>query len=95
MNLKNTIINNIRRYMDGEYHIGIVENWNINQPNEFNSKIHWIDMNGYSGGWLADPFIINVSDDTFTILVEEFRYDTRMGRLSEAIVSRVLGGISS
>lgn len=45
-------------------------------------------MAGYKGGWIADPFIIDVDKDSITLLVEEFRFDTGRGRLSKVSVSR-------
>lgn len=78
----------IHRLLDGEYFIGIVENWDLERVDDFYSQINWVDMNGYKGGWLADPFIIDADSEKITLLVEEFRFDTGRGRLSKVTVKR-------
>lgn len=38
--------------------------------------------------WYADPFLFEVTDTTFVVLVEEFRYDHPVGRLAKLVVDR-------
>lgn len=78
----------IRRYLDGSYFVGIVENWNLENLDNYSSRIRWINTDGYNAGWFADPFIINVDQSTITLLVEEYLFETRKGRLSLIKVSR-------
>lgn len=78
----------IHRYLDGAYHIGFVENWDLEQPEKTYSNTKWLNTSTYRGGWFADPFIISADDNYITLLVEEFRYDTGKGRLSKIQVQR-------
>lgn len=38
--------------------------------------------------WYADPFLFEVTDTSFVVLVEEFRYDYPVGRLAKLVVDR-------
>ena len=49
---------------------------------EFNT-IKWLDTSDYSGGWFADPFILSYDGDNIELLVEEYRYCDRKGRISK------------
>lgn len=44
--------------------------------------------NPYKDRWFADPFIIDVSDTNYTLLVEEFLYELDKGRISKLTVDR-------
>lgn len=44
-------------------------------------QIRWINSNT-TDSWYADPFILNEDNDSFEILVEEFPYSTKRGRIS-------------
>ena len=61
------------------YNIGFVDE---EEKSKANPKIHWLKLGSYRKGWFADPFILKVSDKTMEILVEEYLYNTRLGRLS-------------
>ena len=50
-------------------------------------KVHWIkNLPNYS--WFADPFILTVDTKIITILVEEFFYSNKKGRISKLVVNR-------
>lgn len=49
--------------------------------------VEWV-KNPYRDGWLADPFVLNVSDEVIDLLVEDFRYDDGKGRISKVTVDR-------
>ncbi|MBP5397705.1 MAG: hypothetical protein J6Y32_03595 [Bacteroidales bacterium] len=38
--------------------------------------------------WYADPFLLDVTEDKFIVLVEEFRYDNPVGRIARLEVDR-------
>lgn len=42
----------------------------------------------YRDRWFADPFIVEETADTYIILVEEYMYSTRLGRLARLTVSK-------
>ncbi len=50
-------------------------------------KIHWMEYD-FTDRWFADPFILSVSDDEITVLVEELSYAINRGRLAKLIVDR-------
>lgn len=43
-------------------------------------EISWLKTD-YKGGWFADPFILSETKDRIELLVEEFHYATRRGRI--------------
>ena len=42
----------------------------------------------YSKGWFADPFILEVTNSEIVLIVEEYEYKKRKGRISEIIVDK-------
>ena len=48
---------------------------------DFTHKIQWIDSNT-DKSWYADPFIIGENSSSFEIMVEEFPYTTKRGRIT-------------
>jgi hypothetical protein len=50
-------------------------------------KIHWIKGTPKSS-WFADPFILSETDNHINILVEEFFYANKKGRISKLVVNR-------
>ena len=38
--------------------------------------------------WYADPFLFEVTDTSFVVLVEEFRYEHPVGRLAKLVIDR-------
>ena len=73
-----------------KYNIGFL----YDDPNAFlythttARNIKWLNMNGYRNGWFADPFLLDVTDNRIIVLVEEFVYDNRRGRLSQLTIDR-------
>ncbi len=71
------------------YSIGFIHNNPIENVSRFNfDDVRWIDMNGYKHGWFADPFILEVKVDEIVLLVEEFEYYNKKGRLCKIRVSK-------
>lgn len=50
-------------------------------------RIHWVKHNN-KDSWFADPFILSISDDHISLLVEEFIYSYNRGRISRLTVNR-------
>ena len=50
-------------------------------------EVHWLKDN-YKKGWLADPFILRITDDEIVVLVEEFVYKLKRGVISQLTVNR-------
>lgn len=42
----------------------------------------------YTQGWFADPFVLDVTDDKIFLLVEEWHYVNRRGRISRLTIDR-------
>ncbi|MBR1793570.1 MAG: hypothetical protein IJ764_08045 [Bacteroidales bacterium] len=42
----------------------------------------------YTQGWFADPFVLDVTDDEIFLLVEEWHYANRRGRISRLAIDR-------
>ncbi len=50
--------------------------------------ITWMKLGKYSSGWFADPFILEMTNSEIILLVEEYEYKKRKGRISEIVVDR-------
>ena len=69
------------------YNIGFVEE---NVDEVINCKpitVNWL-KHSYKDRWFADPFILDVTDDEFVVLVEEWNDRIQRGRISKLIVDR-------
>lgn len=69
------------------YNIGFVEE---NVDDVINGKpitVNWL-KHSYKDRWFADPFILDVTDDEFVVLVEEWYDPIQRGRISKLIVDR-------
>lgn len=49
--------------------------------------VRWL-KGSYNKGWFADPFILDANDDTVHVLVEEYVYKEKKGRISLLEVDR-------
>lgn len=50
-------------------------------------SLHWM-VDSDRQRWYADPFILKVNDDSVVVLVEEYSYNIKRGRLARLIVDR-------
>lgn len=69
------------------YNIGFVKE---NVDDVINGKpitVNWL-KHSYKDRWFADPFILDVTDDEFVVLVEEWYDPIQRGRISKLIVDR-------
>jgi hypothetical protein len=56
------------------------------------SKIH-IVKNPYKNKWFADPFILRDTELELTLLVEEFDYDVKRGRIAQIVIDKYKNAI--
>ena len=49
--------------------------------------IHWLKHN-YTDRWFADPFLLEVTEKQIIVLVEEYCYKIRKGRIARLVISR-------
>jgi len=50
-------------------------------------NIHWMKHN-YTDRWFADPYLLEVNDKEIIVLVEEFCYKLRKGRIVRLVIRR-------
>ena len=50
-------------------------------------EVRWM-KHQRKGGWFADPFVLDVTDTTISLLAEEFRFKTGKGRIVRLDVQR-------
>lgn len=69
------------------WNIGFIQNdlHSILNGDELNVK--WL-RHSIKDSWFADPFILDVRDDTIDVLVEEFYKPIQRGRISKLIINR-------
>lgn len=87
MRIKDLISN---AFYGGMYNVALITpNDSVDvRKTEVEKTAHWIDMNGYTHGWFADPFIYDVKDDVIEVLVEEYEYHNSKGKLSMITVDK-------
>ena len=79
----NVIKRLLQKYVYQDWNIAIAE-----MNDDFSlSNIKWM-KHSYKDRWFADPFIIADTEDSYTILVEEYLHSTRRGRLARLTVSK-------
>lgn len=47
-------------------------------------NIHWM-KHSYTDRWFADPYLLEVTDKQIVVLVEEFCYKLRKGRIADLL----------
>ena len=50
-------------------------------------NIRWL-QHDYKDRWFADPYLLDVTDKEIVVLVEEFCYKIRKGRIAKLVISR-------
>jgi hypothetical protein len=69
------------------YNIGFVKESVDDVINGKPITVNWL-KHSYKDRWFADPFILDVTDDEFVVLVEEWYDPIQRGRISKLIVDR-------
>ena len=76
-----------RSIMQGVWNIGFVENTLDGVIDGEPLKIRWLNHE-CKDRWFADPFILDVTDDKIYVLVEEYYYPHKRGRLAMLTIDR-------
>lgn len=78
----------IKEYLTAtKYNIGFVDNELEGIIHGESIKVNWM-KHTYKDRWFADPFILDVTEDYYIVLVEEWYDPIRRGRISKLIVDR-------
>ena len=72
--------------MTHKWELGLVQNGIEGLLNGERPVVKWIH-NPYKDRWFADPFILSVDKEYLVLLVEEYSYKRRVGRIAEIKVS--------
>lgn len=73
----------------GCFNVGFIENQALAQLKTLSyDKIKWLDLDGYTHGWFADPFIYQINSNTIVLLVEELEYKNNKGRICKITVDK-------
>ena len=79
---------NIRDYLTAaKYNIGFVGNTLEDIINGNPIRVNWMN-HSYKDRWFADPFILNVTDEYYIVLVEEWYDPINRGRISKLTIDR-------
>lgn len=73
-------------FFEQYWNIGFVE-FTSTLPIQENMNIEWLKHH-YKKGWFADPFILNISDNYYEVLVEEYCYAINRGRIDRLVIDR-------
>lgn len=69
------------------YVVGFLHENELSLPNDERfSKIRWINPLKHKQGWFADPFILSADDRTIELLVEEYLWTAKRGRLAKLTI---------
>lgn len=78
----------IREFLTAtKYNIGFAENKLENIINGEPIRVNWMKHND-KDRWFADPFILDVTEENYIVLVEEWYDPIKRGRISKLIVNR-------
>jgi len=79
-----SFLGTIKKRLNREvYYIGFLRDKDITLPKkERYQKVAWLALNGYKGGWFADPFFLSMENNHIQLLVEEMVYSTGRGILT-------------
>lgn len=84
----NAIINLYKNLISRCWIIGIADFSTEILKEDYIMNINWIKSTNRDS-WFADPFILSEDNDKFIILVEEFPYKTKKGRISRLYVDKL------
>ncbi len=76
-----------RRLTRTSWHLGFVNDGLQGVFQDSPLKVSWV-KSPYKDRWFADPFILDVTDEKFTVLAEEVRYKHPKGRIVKLTVDR-------
>ena len=76
-----------RKITKHKWELGFVENSLSEVLQGEPLRVRWVKHH-YTDRWFADPFILNVSDTDIVLLVEEFCYQLKRGRIAKLVIDR-------
>lgn len=86
----NVMVRRVKNWLDRlssrKWTVGIVEG-GIDEVFGDNMQIRWL-KHQYKDRWFADPFILDIDDDSIVLLVEEYIYQQKKGRIAKLVVDR-------
>lgn len=74
-----------------KYNIGFLQTdsiLNLIEGDKYNEEVIWVNRGAYKKGWIADPFILSIDQDSIIVLVEEWVDELSKGRLSKLIIDK-------
>lgn len=72
---------------DQSWHLGFVYNGLDGVFADGNLSVNWV-KSPYKDRWFADPFILDITEDSIFLLVEELRYKHPKGRIAKLTIDR-------
>jgi hypothetical protein len=76
-----------RRLTRTSWHLGFVNGGLHSVFNDFPLSVSWV-QSPYKDRWFADPFILDVSNESIIVLAEEVRYNCPKGRIVKLTIDR-------
>ena len=77
----------LREIRHALWNIGFIENGINEILNNKNPQIKWVKKT-INDRWFADPFILDVTDSEIILLVEEYCYNVKKGRIARLVIDR-------
>ena len=77
----------IRELRNNLWNLGFIEEELEQTLSTKKPQIHWVKKR-FTDRWFADPFILDVTDSEIIVLVEEYCYAVRRGRLARVLINR-------
>lgn len=83
MSLRNVL----KHKIENRWNIGFIEEGVSSVLSSQECRIKWV-KNSCHDRWFADPFILSANAEQIELLVEEFSYERRIGRIAKLVISR-------
>lgn len=82
------LVMNLKEYLiENRYNIGFIENSLEDIINGASIKVNWL-KHKYKDRWFADPFILDVTEDSYIVLVEEWYDPINRGRIAKLTIDK-------
>ena len=82
-----SIKNVLKHQIENRWNIGFIEDGISSVLSGQECRIKWV-KNSCQYRWFADPFILFANAEHVEVLVEEFSYERRIGRIAKLVISR-------
>ena len=88
VNRMKRFVNGIREYiLSQKYNIGFINGDIHSVMNGESIKVNWL-LHSYKDRWFADPFILDISENNISVLVEEWYDPIQRGRISKLTIDK-------